>query len=256
MDFMKNTRSIIWCKQAIQILALSLSALFLFACSTKHGIPSLVTIRAERAAAKRMFAANKIKNSPLNPKSAAQPRPEALDDTDTDTSIDNDTESYQDDVAVNTQNSDDISEDDVRELILREFDDWKGTPYRLGGNTKDGIDCSGFAHLIYTSVFNMDVPRCSGEFMNTGEKVSKDEMKPGDILIFSQPRAVRHKIKPKKRHARIRYKTTYTYARHVGIYIGDNMFIHSSSSNGVHMSDITSAYWQKYFKMARRIIKE
>lgn len=120
----------------------------------------------------------------------------------------------------------------VQNVILKEFYVWKGTPYRMGGNTMRGIDCSGFARHIYSSLFSLNVPRSSREFMSTGQRIDKDELKPGDLIVFS-PRS---------------------YPRHVGIYIGNNKFIHASRNRGVSMADLDQRYWKRAFRMARRLI--
>lgn len=120
----------------------------------------------------------------------------------------------------------------VQNVIMKEFYVWKGTPYRMGGNTMRGIDCSGFVHHIYSALFSLNVPRSSREFMSTGQRIDKDELKPGDLIVFS-PRS---------------------YPRHVGIYIGNNKFIHASRNKGVSMADLDQRYWRKAFRMARRLI--
>jgi len=121
----------------------------------------------------------------------------------------------------------------VKNLILKEFKGWEGTPHKMGGNSKRGIDCSGFAHHIYTKLFNLNVPRTTRQFFTTGIKINKTQLKPGDLVAF----------KP------------HSYPRHVGVYIGNNKFIHASTTKGVMMSDLSNPYWIKHYVMSRRIIK-
>ncbi|MBU8849007.1 MAG: C40 family peptidase [Desulfobacterales bacterium] len=121
----------------------------------------------------------------------------------------------------------------IKNVILKEFEEWEGTPHKMGGNSKRGIDCSGFAHYMYTKLFDINVPRTTKQFFAAGIKINKSQLKPGDLVAF-MPRS---------------------YPRHVGIYIGNNKFIHASTSNGVMMSDLGNPYWEKYYVMSRRIIK-
>ncbi len=121
----------------------------------------------------------------------------------------------------------------TRDILLREFRSWEGTPHKMGGNSKKGIDCSGFAHYMYEKLFNINVPRSTKLFLKAGHRIKKSNLRPGDIVIFSPP----------------------TYPRHVGIYVGDNKFIHASTTRGVMMSDLNNPYWLKYYLMSRRVIR-
>jgi probable lipoprotein NlpC len=67
----------------------------------------------------------------------------------------------------------------IKDIILQEFEKWEGTPHKMGGNSKKGIDCSGFAHYIYTKLFNFNVPRTTKQFFNTGIRINKSQLKPG-----------------------------------------------------------------------------
>ncbi|HUH19958.1 C40 family peptidase [Albibacterium sp.] len=104
--------------------------------------------------------------------------------------------------------------------------DWIGTPYRLGGNTKNGIDCSAFAAELYEQVFNTSIGSNSRNIYSNVDKVSKNNLQPGDFVFF--------KIRSKN-------------ISHVGVYIGDNKFAHASSSRGVMVSDLNDAYWKRYY---------
>jgi len=121
----------------------------------------------------------------------------------------------------------------IQKLILKEFEKWKGTPHKMGGNSKNGIDCSGFVHHIYTKLFNIYVPRTTKLLFNTGVRIDKSQLKPGDLVAFMP----------------------HSYPRHVGIYTGNNKFIHASTTKGVVMSDLANPYWKKHYLMSRRIIK-
>jgi len=121
----------------------------------------------------------------------------------------------------------------IKNVILKEFEEWEGTPHKMGGNSKRGIGCSGFAHYVYTKLFNINVPRTTKQFFAAGIKIDKSQLKPGDLVAFMP----------------------HSYPRHVGIYIGNNKFIHASTSKGVMMSDLSDPYWEKHYVMSRRIMK-
>ncbi|MCP4764067.1 MAG: hypothetical protein GY870_20000 [archaeon] len=121
----------------------------------------------------------------------------------------------------------------IKNKILKEFKEWEGTPHRMGGNSKQGIDCSGFANYIYTKLFNIRVPRTTKQFFTAGKKINKSQLKPGDLVAFNP----------------------HSYPRHVGIYMGNDKFIHASTTKGVMMSDLGNPYWKKNYVMSRRILK-
>ncbi|MBU1760060.1 MAG: C40 family peptidase, partial [Bacteroidetes bacterium] len=112
--------------------------------------------------------------------------------------------------------------------------DWLGTPYRLGGDSKRGIDCSGFAYKLYDKTFNTIIGSNSRNIFSMVNPVSKVDLKEGDLVFF-------------KIHSRS--------ISHVGVYIGDNKFAHASSSRGVMISNLDAPYWQKYFYKGGRILE-
>ena len=111
--------------------------------------------------------------------------------------------------------------------------DWIGTPYRLGGNSKKGIDCSKFAAQLYDQVFNTPIGYNSRNIYSNVDKVNKGDLAPGDFVFF--------KIRSKN-------------ITHVGVYIGDNKFAHASTSRGVMISNLDESYWKRYYFNGGRIL--
>ncbi|WP_134089685.1 C40 family peptidase [Olivibacter sp. XZL3] len=104
--------------------------------------------------------------------------------------------------------------------------DWIGTPYRLGGKTKNGIDCSKFAYELYEKVFNTSIGNNSRNIYTQVDPISKSDLKPGDLVFF-----------------KIRSRSI----THVGVYLGDRKFAHASTSRGVMISNLDEAYWKRYY---------
>jgi len=111
--------------------------------------------------------------------------------------------------------------------------DWIGTPYRFGGSSRKGIDCSAFTKELYSEVFNMDIQRCSRDIFSMVSPVNRDELKEGDLVFF-------------KIHSR--------RISHVGIYLGNNRFAHASS-RGVAISSLDDAYYKRYFYRGGRMLE-
>jgi len=109
--------------------------------------------------------------------------------------------------------------------------EWRGTPYRLGGMSKRGVDCSGFVYLAYQELLRQTIPRTTAEQVNSGVKVSKERLKAGDLVFF---------------------KTGWA-TRHVGIYLSDSKFLHASTSQGVMISTLENSYWKRKYWLSRRL---
>jgi lipoprotein Spr len=111
--------------------------------------------------------------------------------------------------------------------------DWIGTPYRFGGSSRKGIDCSAFTKQLYSDVFNLTIRRSSRDIFSMVNPVSKDDLKEGDLVFF-------------KIHSRS--------ISHVGIYLGNNRFAHASS-RGVAISSLDDAYYSRYFYKGGRLLE-
>lgn len=120
-----------------------------------------------------------------------------------------------------------------REKVLFEVIKYLETPYKYGGNTQKGMDCSAFTLQVYQNSLSIEIPRSAREQYSTGEKVSLDELKFGDLVFFNT--------------------TKRSFPGHVGIYLGENQFVHASRSIGVTVSSLEDAYYKKRFVGARRI---
>ncbi len=115
--------------------------------------------------------------------------------------------------------------------LSKHYAAWKSAPYKLGGLSKAGIDCSGFVQVTYRDVFNKKLPRSTELLAKTGKTISRQSLKFGDLVFFKTGRS----------------------QRHVGIYINNGKFIHASSSRGVMQSSLNSKYWAQHYWKARRI---
>ncbi len=141
-------------------------------------------------------------------------------------------------IAINTAEPDDTPEDDRVYKITSYALDFKGTKYKFGGTTSNGMDCSG---LVYTSFLKEDIPlpRTSRAMSLEGERLSLEDVNIGDLLFFETN-------KNKK------------VVNHVGLVVeiqpGQILFIHSTTSLGVIISSLSENYWFEHFVMARRVI--
>ncbi|EKY3231626.1 bifunctional murein DD-endopeptidase/murein LD-carboxypeptidase [Cronobacter malonaticus] len=121
---------------------------------------------------------------------------------------------------------------DVKSRIMDQYADWKGVRYRLGGSTKTGIDCSGFVQRTFREQFGLELPRSTYEQQEMGKPVDRARLRSGDLVLF-------------------RAGST---GRHVGIYIGNNQFVHASTRSGVMISNMDEPYWKKRYNEARRVL--
>jgi cell wall-associated NlpC family hydrolase len=126
-----------------------------------------------------------------------------------------------------------VVSDKASELVVSAMG-FLGVPYKRGGNTFDqGLDCSGFVRLIYEQTVGLVLPRRSAEQAAATQPIDKTELQPGDLVFFN---------------------TLKSAFSHVGIYVGDNKFIHAPRSGAVvRVEDMTVPYWRQRFDGARRV---
>ena len=112
----------------------------------------------------------------------------------------------------------------IIQTLRSQYRNWKGTPYRLGGLSKKGVDCSGFVYLTYRLLTDARLPRTTRQQVKLGRAVDPRNLRAGDLLFF---------------------KTGWA-ARHVGIY-------HASTKKGVIISKLSEQYWRDAFWIAKRL---
>jgi hypothetical protein len=120
----------------------------------------------------------------------------------------------------------------VASRIITTAKKYIGVPYKWGGTTPKGFDCSGYVQYVFNK-HDIELPRTSREQYNFGTKVSKSNLQPGDLVFFN---------------------TSGKGVSHVGIYIGDGQFIHSGTTKGVVIAELFGAYWSKLYLGARRVL--
>lgn len=121
----------------------------------------------------------------------------------------------------------------VRQALLEQHQRWAGTPYRIGGTSKRGIDCSALVRNVFRETFNMELPRSTDHQVHEGRLIDRQELQAGDLVFFRPPGPYNH----------------------VGIYVSDGYFLHASTSQGVMMSRLDNSYWQRYYWQSRRTLE-
>ncbi|MDO6678785.1 C40 family peptidase [Shewanella sp. 4_MG-2023] len=115
--------------------------------------------------------------------------------------------------------------------LLQFHQQWQGTPYRLGGLTKKGLDCSGLVYVAYQDLVGPSIPRTVQGQTSLGTRIAKSDLQSGDLVFF---------------------KTTGS-GRHVGVYLSGNRFLHVSTKKGVIISSMDNVYWKPRYWFASRI---
>ncbi|MFP4012606.1 MAG: C40 family peptidase [Chitinispirillaceae bacterium] len=122
-----------------------------------------------------------------------------------------------------------VSETELQQAVSS----YLGAPYKYGGTSREGMDCSGFVYLVYKQVYEVSLPRSSGKMWRLGRIVPPKLAKPGDLIFFRSG--------------------FFNRINHVGIYMGDNRFVHASSTNGVIYSNMEDDYYSRRFAAIRRM---
>lgn len=118
--------------------------------------------------------------------------------------------------------------------LFEYINQWWGVPYRIGGTTMTGIDCSAFVKGLTGTAFGIDLPRTSREQADYCREIHRGELREGDLVFFNTSGGISH----------------------VGLYLSNNKFVHASTSMGVVISDLNEPYWAKRYVRAGRILSE
>lgn len=108
---------------------------------------------------------------------------------------------------------------------------WWAVPYRIGGSTMSGIDCSNFVKGLTNYAYGLDLPRTSREQAAYCKEIPRDELKEGDLVFFNTGRGISH----------------------VGLYMANNKFVHASTSMGVVISSLDEPYWKRRYVKSGRL---
>lgn len=113
-------------------------------------------------------------------------------------------------------------------LLYQQHEAWHGTPYRIGGVNRSGIDCSGFVQVTFRDLFGMDLPRTTTQQLRVGQPIHRAQLQSGDLVFFRN-------------------------GRHVGIYLEDHKFLHASTTRGVMISSLKNTYWSRNYWQAVKV---
>ncbi len=119
--------------------------------------------------------------------------------------------------------------------LVSEAKKWLGTKYKYGGHSRKGTDCSGFVMEVYLKVCDVKLPRSSKDQQAFCKKIKKSQLKVGDLVFFATGKKGK--------------------VSHVGIYIGNDEFIHASTSKGVVISKLSQNYYVRTYHSSGRIKK-
>jgi len=125
-----------------------------------------------------------------------------------------------------------VEVESITNLQLYSFiNEWFGAPYHMGGNDKDGIDCSGFSCTLLRKIYSVNPPRTAKEQYEASTHVSKDNLCEGDLVFFN----------------------TFGGVSHVGVYLANGYFVHASTNYGVIISSLSEGYYKEKFIGAGRM---
>ena len=124
-----------------------------------------------------------------------------------------------------------VNVESLNNINLYKFiDQWFGTPYRLGGNSKTGIDCSSFTSSLLQNIYDLVLPKQAKQQFAATHRIKKEDLQEGDLVFFDTRGGVSH----------------------VGVFLANGNFVHSSSSQGVTISNLADPYYARRFIGAGR----
>ncbi len=118
-----------------------------------------------------------------------------------------------------------------KQVFMDFYNDWKNVKYKMGGTSRTGIDCSGFTQKAFKEKFGIELPRTTLTQVKVGVEVKKSDLKMGDLVFFK----------------------TSKVNKHVGIYMGNGSFLHSSI-NGIQFTELDKPFYKGTYWIARRIM--
>lgn len=121
---------------------------------------------------------------------------------------------------------------DVAQALYAQYHAWRGVPYKLGGHSRSGIDCSAFVAETFRSRLGIELPRTTLAQARAGREIARDELAMGDLVFFK----------------------TGLGSRHVGIYLQNGEFLHVSRVAGITISKLRNRYWRAKWWQARRVL--
>jgi lipoprotein Spr len=122
----------------------------------------------------------------------------------------------------------------VAKALVKEANKWLGVPYKYGGTSHSGVDCSGLVMEVFNDAANVKLPRDSRSQQSYCRKIDAKNLQPGDLVFFSS-------------------KAGGDNVSHVGMYVGDNSIIHASTSRGVIISDLSENYYKNHYYSSGRV---
>ena len=123
-----------------------------------------------------------------------------------------------------------LEQEDLNQVLMDFYKEWKNVKYKYGGNSKKGIDCSAFTQRIFKEKFDLEIPRTTLTQVKIGKPIKKSELETGDLVFFK----------------------TGVRDRHVGVYMGNGKFMHASIK-GVKFTKLDKPYYKRKYWTSRRV---
>ncbi len=120
----------------------------------------------------------------------------------------------------------------INRALTKEYAKWDGVPYKYGGTSRKGVDCSSLMQILYKDAFGLKIPRTTKSQAKIGYQIKKKSSREGDLVFF---------------------KTGWN-TRHSGVLIEKGKFIHSSTKYGVIISSLNNPYWKSKYWQTRRVL--